>query len=400
MPIFKPELEAEDSEALPPEDQKAKDLEALLGPSQAEKAADPGAMYLKPEELEKARRDKLDNSRLGAIADNLSNRQSFGNFFLKAMNPHVDASAPFKAANDAIDQKTKNKELLQGQALKAPELDMAQQGMDKSSPYAKAKQDELKMTISALAKFGQLEPDKAQAILGNAENLNAFQADKILGSLKPSVDILKAQGMLGMAGARLQQGERRLGMQQDNQAANAAGKLDSNPIMQSTQRQLNQIGIDRHTIQSAPMITPQMLHEVGNGIAMALSGGKAVGLGMAEMQSLSTLQTKYAEALQKVTNAPQEGASPEIKQQILDTLDRLEDAYKKVQGAMAKQKAVGLNYSHNPAAQQALQQKVDSYQSPEKTQQIKITNPKTGETLMIPPEHLQDAQKDGFEVSK
>jgi hypothetical protein len=176
-----------------------------------------------------------------------------------------------------------------------------------------------------------------------------------------------AWGQLGakridQAGRRLGILDEKLGLQKDNQASAAAGSLDRDPLLQSTQRQLNQMDVDKHTIQSADVITPQMLHEISGGIASALNQGRSVGLGQMQMQDLSTSQTQLASLMQQLTNSPQEGASPEIKKQMIDTLDRLKEAYQKVQANRAKQIAQGRNYSHSPDAKKALDQKVQSYQ--------------------------------------
>lgn len=73
------------------------------------------------QELEKLRKqeeetaaEKASLGKWGAIADNLSNRQSFGNFFTGKMNPKQDASAGFKAASDALgDPSERRKQLLE-----------------------------------------------------------------------------------------------------------------------------------------------------------------------------------------------------------------------------------------------------------------------------------------------
>lgn len=173
----------------------------------------------------------------------------------------------------------------------------------------------------------------------------------------------QVSGIYGMQGRQLSNNRMmdRLDLQRDNQAASAAGVFDKDPLLQSTQRQLSQIGVDRHTLQSSKIVTPQMVHEIGAGIAAALNQGKSAGLGQMEMQDMGTSATKIAQLEQYLFNKPEDGASPEIKQQILDTLDRLEESYKKTQGARASQVAQGRSYAHNPNAQKAIADKLKLY---------------------------------------
>lgn len=339
------------------------DPEPMDDDTPAPPAAKPEIPMLSADDLAAKRAQQARLLKMGAIADNLGNRQSFGNFFLGRMNPTDNSVSKLAAAKSGlIDQQIADTKQLQNQAMKAPEMQTMQDAMDKDSDFSKAKQGELQATLSVMAKMGQMDPAKAKQLADQAGNMNGFQAGKILESMKPMTDVLRAQGMLALAGRKVDQADQRLGIQKDNQAASAAGAFDKDPLMQSTQRQLNQIGIDRHTLQNAKIITPQMVHEIGAGVAMALSGGKAVGLGQMELQDMGTAQTKLAALEQMLTNEPQNGASEPIKAQIVDTLDRLEDSYKKVQSARVNQLKVGKNYSNNPSAQQAIQQKVQSYQ--------------------------------------
>lgn len=154
-------------------------------------------------------------------------------------------------------------------------------------------------------------------------------------------------------GQRLDQRGQSLGIQDDKLAAQAAERVNSHPLIQKTTQQLGQIQIDRHTIETSPMVTPQILHEISNGIANALSGGRGVGLGMASMQDLSTAQSRIAQFEQYITNHPQEAASPAIKKQVVDTLNRLEDAYGLYQEKLAQQIVQGKSYRHSKQAQES-----------------------------------------------
>lgn len=219
-------------------------------------------------------------------------------------------------------------------------------------------------------------------------------------------------GTYGMQGRQISNDRmmERLNFQKDNQASSAAGVFDKDPLIQSTQRQLSQIAVDRHTLQTSQIVTPQMVHEIGAGIASALNQGHAAGLGQMEMQGMGTSATKIAQIEQYLLNKPEDGTSPEMKQQILDTLDRLEESYHKAQAARAGQVAQGRNYEHNPAAQKAIADKLRLYTPQEGLSagkagggligagKVKVSNGK--ETLMIDPADLADAMKDGYQAVK
>ena len=338
----------------------------------------PKIPMLTADDLNQAQAQKQRNLMLGGIGDSLANMQSAGNFFLGHMNPHQDVSGTAQQANQIVDQGVKNKELLQKQALQAPELQYMQNAID---PNSDASKTSVQLNQALLKKYAaaaqKLSPDLAQAYNDAADKLSgqsAFDADKTMEPFRKIMSQEDIQGtknqiMAAIAAAHLGQGDKRIEIADHNskraddaQAAEAAAKVDSNPLIQSSQRQLNQINIDKHTLQSTQVITPQMVHEIGAGIAAALNQGKSVGLGQMEMQDMATSQTKLAQIEQMILNKPENGASPEIKQQMLDTLDRLGDSYAKVQGATAKKLAVGRNYSHNAAAQSALSDKVQTYQ--------------------------------------
>ncbi len=166
--------------------------------------------------------------------------------------------------------------------------------------------------------------------------------------------------------SRLDQRSESLGLMKDRMAADAVKAIDNHPIIQGAAKQLNQLQIDRHTIEQSPLITPQILHEISNGIANALGGGRSVGLGMAEMQDLSTSQTYFAALEQKLTNSPVEGASPAVKKQVIDTLNRLEEAYGKNLEKMSAKLIQGRTYDNNSQARRALETTAGKYKMPVK----------------------------------
>lgn len=197
------------------------------------------------------------------------------------------------------------------------------------------------------------------------------------GLTTEQINLLKSQlaggGIKELMGlTRVGQRDAQIGQRDDVIAAQAAQSVHNHPLMQRATAQLAQLNIDRHTVEASKIITPQMLREISNGIAMALSGGKQLGLESGNTQDLSTLQTKTARFEQYLSNHPQDGASPAVRKQIVDTLNRLEDAYGKYQHGLAQKITVGKTYQNSPQAQAAIKAAVDSYtytpkpQEPEK----------------------------------
>lgn len=353
--------------------------DSIASAQAAPAAPKPQIPMVTADDLQSAQDQKRQILGIGAIGNALANRQSAGNFYLHQMAPKQDTMGPAEALAGTVDQGIKNKQILQKQALEAPELQYMQSAIDPDSDISKTS---VQLHQALLKKYatglGHSNPEMAGVFSQAADSLNGKSAydvgktmDGPLGKIMSQEDIQATKNalMAGIAGAHLAQGQakidqgnQRIAMQKDNQANTAVGALDKDPLLQSTQRQINQIGVDKHTLSSVQTITPQMVHEIGAGIAAALNQGKSVGLGQMEMQDMGTLQTKIAQAEQMLMNKPENGASPEIRQQMMDTLDRLSDAYQKIQGTRAKQVQVGRTYAANPAANSAIEQKVQSYQ--------------------------------------
>lgn len=205
--------------------------------------------------------------------------------------------------------------------------------------------------------------DYKQKILG-LQNVLQTQKQGLskeqIDAIKTQMDMMNPLKNMGSL-ARIGQRDDMLGFRQDQMAAQAVKDIDNHPLMQTATKQLGQLQIDRHTIENSKIVPYQVLHEISNGIANALSGGRGVGLGMAEMQDLSTSQSKMAQLESYITNNPHEAASPAIKRQIIDTLNRLEDSYGEYQSRLAQKLAQGRTYEHNPQAQRALQSAVAKY---------------------------------------
>jgi hypothetical protein len=198
-----------------------------------------------------------------------------------------------------------------------------------------------KQTLSGIQ--GQMNFDRAmkqQALLaqhyGNEDQANAQKASQMGG---------RVQAM------------------QDAQAQKAAADFDKDPLIQKAVAQQNQIGIDRHTINSpGTIITPQILDELSTGVATALSGGKSASLGATQMQRISSLQADIAHARQYAEGKPIEALSPENRAQLTSIFDRLGEAYGNVAAGRATQLRQGRNFRYNDLGNQVMDDKVKLYQ--------------------------------------
>jgi hypothetical protein len=333
----------------------------------SESAPAPEVASVTKEELDKALSEKKKLGIMGAIADNLSNRQSFGNAFLRTQSPHVDASAPFRMQQGLVDQGIKNKEILQQQALKAPEIQLAQQANDPDSEYSKAKVSEAQAAISGLVKANIIDKEKGDQLSESLGKMNGFQASKMMESnplLKQSSDIMKNQALIAMAGARLDQGNQRIAIQKDNQAAGVANVFDKDPNIQKSVAQRQSIQRGQHTIENVKTLTPQLFNEIQLDIANALSGGKAAAVSTQSKVEFETAAMKMADLKQRLSNRPEDIGSPEVKAYIQDVLSRLDNAYAHNISDRAQQLSVGRNYANNPSAQQSMAEKVKSLMVP------------------------------------
>lgn len=372
---------------------------------------DPSKYMVTKDDMDRAAEKKQNIALMGAMTDNLANRQSFGNFFSGKMQPKSDSSALVKSAEDMADQPIAQKQTLMKQEMQKPEVEYMKQAIDPSSEISKASAGIHKSLISSALASPNLDPG-LKAVMESAaakmDGLSAYQQQqfmdktgltKILGS--EGTSLMKMMAMMPLQKARLDIAQQGLGLKQDNQTVAASAAFDKDPLLQSAARQLNQIGIDRHTLQ-ASVVTPQILDEVSKGISVILNQGKSTGLGESEKQSLATSMTAFAALKQRLLNRPEEGASPEIKAQAIDTLNRLEGALRKVQTFRTQQLKTGRNYAHNPAAQAAQDAKASSYEAgppDQPSDRVKVSNGK--ETLSIPRSRVKEAEADKyFEVKE
>lgn len=331
---------------------------------------------LTEEDMKNARDQKAKLGLMGAVADNLSNRQSFGNFFLGRMNPHVDGSGFAKTLEGNVDQGIKDKLTAQEQALKQPAIAYMQQATDPDSDVSKATVQAHQAMLQKYAQgLGKTSPQLAETIgnlVSNMDGKSAYQVNQMISNTgidkimsQEDMTTTKNQMMAALAGARLAQGDKRIAMAQDNQAANVANTFDKDSNLQAINKQRQSIQRGMHTIATVDKLTPQLFNEIQMDIANALSGGKAAAVSTQNKVEFESLNTQWAGLMQRIKNKPQDIDSPELKQYITQVLARLDDAYAHNMEDRANQLSVGRTYANNPSAQQAMEAKRKSYEAPQ-----------------------------------
>lgn len=151
--------------------------------------------------------------------------------------------------------------------------------------------------------------------------------------------------------------------QKDKIAASAADHFDKDPILTKITKQRQQVDLDKHTLETAPVLTPQIINEIQQGIANAISGGGSAGLGKTEQTEMHTAQQKIADIQQRFTGDPTPVNDPALVQYFHGVLDRLGQAYDRNGYTRAQQILNGRagGYKSNPAAIQVMKDKTESY---------------------------------------
>lgn len=202
---------------------------------------------------------------------------------------------------------------------------------------------------------------------------NIFETSPIMKSITGLGEAqAKAQGMIPLAQSRMAGVEN----QKDRIAASAGDHFDKDPILTKINKQKQQVDLDRHTLETAQTLTPQIVNEIQQGIANAISGGGSAGLGKTEQTEIQTASQKLAELRQKMTSDPTAINNPELVQYFHGVLSRLGDAYDRNGYSRAQQifKGRAQGYRSNPAAISVMQDKMDSYKPSD------AVNPYTGGT--------------------
>jgi hypothetical protein len=156
----------------------------------------------------------------------------------------------------------------------------------------------------------------------------------------------------------------RQGTISDKFAQTVGNYIDKDPQMLKFSAQKAQLDTDRHTLESSNGKIPvSVLNEISSGLANAISGGKAAGLGMAQRQDLENRNTRLTEILQKFGKGVQFVTDPELIDFLHTTIGRISDAVDNNSYHRARQihqgRSAGLKNS--PDALDVLNAKVESY---------------------------------------
>jgi hypothetical protein len=142
-----------------------------------------------------------------------------------------------------------------------------------------------------------------------------------------------------------------------------ADVFDKDQMLKQINSQRQQMELDRHTVETAEVLTPQLFNEVQKGIANAIAGGKSASVSDTEAMKIKTIATEFAAIQQRLKNKPQDISSPEIKKYLTGVISRLADAYDanafKRAEQLKKGRAAGL--AKTPEAMSVMEEKVESY---------------------------------------
>jgi hypothetical protein len=333
---------------------------------------DPEQLMIDPSGLDQAVEDKRQNSVMGGIADNIANRQSFGNFFLGKMQPKVDASEPFKADSEAIDQRLAGKKVLQDQMGKLPELKYQQAAMDKDSDISKTSAELHRAHLMSAANYlGKDNPELKKQFEGMANRLAGLSAyDQ--AQLMDKSGMSKILGSEGVAGMKLaaelpfkmlaaQRAGEGLDLKKNNQASQVANTFDNDSLIKQYTSQLGQIGKARSLLGTDGPIPHQIASELAQDLGTILNNGRAAGLEQANKQEYHSAQGMLANLQQFVTAHPQDALPPDFRKLLVDQFDRLEGATHQQRSLRSQLLSKGRSFQGNPAAQSAMEAKLQEY---------------------------------------
>jgi hypothetical protein len=147
-----------------------------------------------------------------------------------------------------------------------------------------------------------------------------------------------------------------LGLRADQQAFNAGKAITNHPIVQQLTKQRNQIALDRHTLETTDILTPQLAAELSRGVANALGGGRSVGFHEVDMQQIKSSEGDFNKILQYWTGKPMNAMPAAQRKFLMDTLDRLDAGYSNALSKQVDTLSKTAIFAHNPLAQQTVQQ--------------------------------------------
>lgn len=265
---------------------------------------DQNPLLLSQDDLNEAANEKRDILKQGALANNLSNRASFGNYFLGIMPRKVDAMGRAQQQAGMVDQDIKNRVLAQQQAMQAPELDYVKQMNDPNSMHSKLTKataiGALKSIKAQNPEAGEQFDEAAKAI--SAPDATGMQVHQVMEknplikeAFANSIAGQKLQAMAGMFAGRIKN--------QNDQKAQATVNGDKTvntyvPRIDGAQKILNLMdGAERGDFKS----NQAMLGQLNAEISRLETGSQAPGLHASEKTEMEDAAAKLHNVMDTIS---------------------------------------------------------------------------------------------------
>lgn len=351
--------------------------EAPSAPPVADTPAQPKApdfdfskLMVTPEDLQQRAETKRRNALMGGVGQSMSNLSSFGHAFLGRQPQKHDFSDTTKALDEYADAPIEGKQALLKQELQKPELEYMKQAIDPKSETSARARELARVQLGMFQRsIGKNNPQLSASLGTLSQKLDGMSQYEMEKAMLPIVKVMGDQGLqlskaeltAMLAGRRLEQADRGLGIRETEQANAAVDRFDKDEIIKNYTKRLEQIKLDKHTIESGGVISSEVADEISMGIANALSGGSGAGFHMVDMNRLKSAQRTWGDIKSYVTGKKFEALTPEQKNFMAELLDRLEGGYERAMDRRAQTLRQGRSYPNNPQAQQALDQKAGSY---------------------------------------
>lgn len=110
----------------------------------------------------------------------------------------------------------------------------------------------------------------------------------------------------------------------------AADKIHKDPVILDTLNRTNQADVDLNTLRNSPVITHQMLVELGSGLGRLVGGGKSSGLTQTEEQTYKSSQGWLAKHMQEIEGKAYNALPEGLRGSLDETYDRLSSGWKSV----------------------------------------------------------------------
>ncbi len=223
----------------------------------------------------------------------------------------------YQAAKKGNEDEIQKKKLYQLQLLKAG----VQEDPNNPSGLIPRQDDSVftgALRKSTLEAYKQAYPGKTDEEYNSAvpEHLMGSQYKEIGGSIKPVITLQgqgkRADSFEKIGHERNQIAAGSLGLRQKT-TANAINKqVMGDPVVKATDMQQNSIAKGEQQLNSKDKpITIQMLNEIQNDYANAITGGRQAAQGTIHDQQMQTLAAKAANLKQYITGSPEQAATPE-----------------------------------------------------------------------------------------